>query len=200
MKKILLVVLVLATMFTLVACGNNDEIEENNNALTVDSGEELEIVKDFEAVEIPDDEKVTYIILEGLEEPVNYVGVKSALGYVLQYDPDIFAISKDGSKDLYASMDNEDVYFTIEILAEGEEVKGEREEAIIDGYEVYREMFLNGEKVDTIIADKFDDVITNNFYVKTPEKTFKLTTNYTMDCLEGFGYRILNMLGTFKVQ
>ncbi|MBQ6860874.1 MAG: hypothetical protein IJO08_04435 [Clostridia bacterium] len=200
MKKIFLALLLVVCVFALVACGNNDEALENNDVETVDSGEELEIVKDFEAVEIPDDEKVTYIILEGLKEPVNYVGVKSALGYVLQYDPDIFAISKDGSKDLYASIDNEDVYFTIEILAEGEGVKGEREEAIIDGYEVYREMFLNGEKVDTIIADKFDDVITNNFYVKTPEKTFKLTTNYTMDCLEGFGYRILNMLGTFKAQ
>ena len=200
MKKILLVALAVVCIFALSACGKIEEVIENNELENVESGESIEIKKDFEAVEIPADKKVTYIILEGLEEPVNYVGVKSALGYVIQYDADSFAISKEGSKDLYSAVDNEDVYFTIEMLAEGEEIKGEKEENIIDKYEVYREIFLNGEKVDTVITDKFDDVITNNFYVKTPEKTFKMTTNYTTECLEGFGYRILSMLETFEVQ
>ena len=192
MKKIFLALLIVACAFALTACGNNDEILENNEIDTVDSGEEIEIVKDFEVVENPSTEKITEIYLEGMPESVDWVTLKSSLGYTIQYDAESLAVSREGATDYYRAIDNEKVYFTIEILPAEQEITAKKAEYGIGEYETYEEYFKEGYNWDSLVYDKK--------YVKTENKIYVLTAYYFFEATEGWGSRISQMFDTFKAQ
>lgn len=209
MKKIFLALLVVVCVFALVACGNNDEVAENSDIETVESGEKIEIIKDFETFEIPEDEKITEIYPEGIPTKVNHVGLKSSLGYTMQYDPDNFAISREGNVDYYRPfyeeegeiIVNENVYFTIEVLADSEKIEGTIIEEGISEYETYLVHLVGGEPANE--AEKFyswDIPRTNIYYVKTEGKIFKISNYYFMESIEGYGTHVSKLWDTFKAQ
>ncbi len=209
MKKILLVVLVVVCIFALAACGNNEEVVENNGLENVESGETIEIEKDFETYELSEEEKTVKIYPEGIETDINYIGLKSSLGYTIKCIPDEFVVIREENVDYYRPfyeedgeiIVNENVYFTIEVLTDSEEIKGALTEEKIGEYETYLVHLVGGEEADESKAFySWDIPRTNIYYVKTENKTFKICNYYFMESIEGYGTQVSKLWDTFKAQ
>ena len=70
-----------------------DILERANNV--------YEIFLTYKYVEISGDEKITEITIEGMQEDVDYIGIKSSLGYILQYDKSALTLIREENKDVY---------------------------------------------------------------------------------------------------
>ncbi len=186
-----------------------DEITPNNSTVsgetindnqTAESGENLEN-EDFKFYVAPEDKRIKSIMLEGMEEEVNYEYVESSLGYRFQLDKADFLISREDDKDYYRSKDLEnDLYFTVEFKdINFEEEKEKQKQNIIsdDDYTVNqnRAFCVDGESPssnDTLSFDsKFEDII----YVEAPNGVYIIKEHYFMEAIEGWVSRVAQMLG-----
>lgn len=186
-----------------------DEITPNNSTVsgetindnqTAESGENLEN-EDFKFYAAPEDKRIKSIMLEGMEEEVNYEYVESSLGYRFQLDKADFLISREDDKDYYRSKDLEnDLYFTVEFKdINFEEEKEKQKQNIIsdDDYTVNqnRAFCVDGESPssnDTLSFDsKFEDII----YVEAPNGVYIIKEHYFMEAIEGWVSRVAQMLG-----
>lgn len=186
-----------------------DEITPNNSTVsgetindnqTAESGENLEN-EDFKFYVAPEDKRIKSIMLEGMEEEVNYEYVESSLGYRFQLEKADFLISREDDKDYYKSKDLEnDLYFTVEFKdINFEEEKEKQKQNIIsdDDYTVNqnRAFCVDGESPssnDTLSFDsKFEDII----YVEAPNGVYIIKEHYFMEAIEGWVSRVAQMLG-----
>ena len=186
-----------------------DEITPNNSTVsgetindnqTAESGENLEN-EDFKFYAAPEDKRIKSIMLEGMEEELNYEYVESSLGYRFQLDKADFLISREDDKDYYRSKDLEnDLYFTVEFKdINFEEEKEKQKQNIIsdDDYTVNqnRAFCVDGESPssnDTLSFDsKFEDII----YVEAPNGVYIIKEHYFMEAIEGWVSRVAQMLG-----
>lgn len=174
--------------------------ETTNDNQTAESGENLEN-EDFKFYEVPDDKRIKSIMLEGMEEEVNYEYVESSLGYRFQLEKADFLISREDDKDYYRSKDLEnDLYFTVEFKnINFEEEKEKQKQNIIsdDDYTVNqnRAFCVDGKSPssnDTLRFDsKFEDII----YVEAPNGVYIIKEYYFMEAIEGWASRVAQMLG-----
>lgn len=174
--------------------------ETTNDNQTAESGENLEN-EDFKFYAAPDDKRIKSIMLEGMEEEVNYEYVESSLGYRFQLEKADFLISREGDKDYYRSKDLEnDLYFTVEFKdINFEEEKEKQKQNIIsdDDYTVNqnRAFCVDGKSSSgdgTLSFDsKFEDII----YVEAPNGVYIIEEHYFMEAIEGWVSRVAQMLG-----
>lgn len=195
MKKILLLVLAVLSLVTLTACGNETVLTEDEN---IERFEGVE-VKEFEAIELPSGEKITEIYMEGMAVPVNYTALKSALGYTIQYDADLYGISREGNTDYYRSLDDmERIYFSIELLSvDFDSLSGE----ILDnkyGYENKYFGLIDGKPSTADSPFSWDSEVVDTDYIKAEGRVYKIERHYYMEATEGAGISMANMVGTFK--
>lgn len=196
MKKILLLALAVLSLVTLTACGNETVLTEDEN---IERFEGVE-VKEFEAIELPSGEKITEIYMEGMAVPVNYTALKSALGYTIQYDADLYGISREGNTDYYRSLDDmERIYFSIELLSvDFDSLSGE----ILDnkyGYENKYFGLIDGKPSTADSPFSWDSEVVDTDYIKAEGRVYKIERHYYMEATEGAGISMANMVGTFKV-
>ncbi len=195
MKKILLLVLAVLCVATLTACGNETVFTEDEN---IEKFEGIEI-KEFEAIELPSGEKITEIYMEGMAVPVNYTALKSALGYTIQYDADLYGISREGNTDYYRFLeDMERIYFSIELLSvDFDSLSGE----ILDnkyGYENKYFGLIDGKPSTVDSPFSWDSEVVDTDYIKAEGRVYKIERHYYMEATEGAGISMANMVGTFK--
>ncbi len=195
MKKILLVTLMIISMISLVGCTKTNDEER----LRQEVSEDIKI-KDFEAIELPSGEKITEIYMEGMPVEVNYTAVKSALGYVLQYDADSYGISREGNTDYYRFLnDTEKIYFSIELLStDFESISGEVLENTANGYENKYVGLIDGKEVNADTPFSWDSEVVDIDYIKAEGRVYKIERHYYMEATEGAGVNMANMVGTFK--
>ncbi len=195
MKKLLLMLLAILCLVSLTACGNDTAITEDND---IENFEQE--VKEFEVIELPFDEKITEIYMEGVSVDVNYTAVKSALGYTLQYDADSYGISRDGNTDYYRFLEDMDrIYFSIELLStDFEEISGEVLENNPNGYEVKYVGLIDGKEATADSPFSWDSEVVDTDYIKAEGRVYKIERHYYMEATEGAGVRIAHMVGTFK--
>lgn len=196
MKKLLLMLLAVLSLVTLTACGNETVLTEDEN---IERFEGVE-VKEFEAIELPSGEKITEIYMEGMAVPVNYTALKSALGYTIQYDADLYGISREGNTDYYRSLDDtERIYFSIELLSvDFDSLSGE----ILDnkyGYENKYFGLIDGKPSTADSPFSWDSEVVDTDYIKAEGRVYKIERHYYMEATEGAGISMANMVGTFKV-
>lgn len=196
MKKLLLLVLAVISLVTLTACGNETVLTEDEN---IERFEGVE-VKEFEAIELPSGEKITEIYMEGMAVPVNYTALKSALGYTIQYDADLYGISREGNTDYYRSLDDmERIYFSIELLSvDFDSLSGEILENKY-GYENKYFGLIDGKPSTADSPFSWDSEVVDTDYIKAEGRVYKIERHYYMEATEGAGISMANMVGTFKV-
>ncbi|MBR3888399.1 MAG: hypothetical protein IKJ32_04800 [Clostridia bacterium] len=196
MKKILLLVLAVLSLVTLTACGNETVLTEDEN---IERFEGVE-VKEFEAIELPSGEKITEIYMEGMAVPVNYTALKSALGYTIQYDADLYGISREGNTDYYRSLDDmERIYFSIELLSvDFDSLSGETLDNKY-GYENKYFGLIDGKPSTADSPFSWDSEVVDTDYIKAEGRVYKIERHYYMEATEGAGISMANMVGTFKV-
>lgn len=165
-------------------------------------------VENFEYIEIPEDEKITYIMKEGMQEEVNYVGVKSSFGYTIQYDNEELSLVRENSKDFYrANLEDmkEKVYFTIEYLETSyEELKNKNKDKGIQEFEINGQKAFEVNFVDGVLWDEnqnfsWDSDVENLIYVDGIEGTYLISMHYFMEASEGWGVSMRHMINTFKI-
>lgn len=174
--------------------------ETTNDNQTAESGENLE-KEDFKFYAAPDDKKIKSIMLEGMEEEVNYEYVESSLGYRFQLEKADFLISREDDKDYYRSKDLEnDLYFTVEFKNINFEEEKEKQKQNIISDEDYtvnqnRAFCVDGKSSSgdgTLSFDsKFEDII----YVEAPNGVYIIEEHYFMEAIEGWVSRVAQMLG-----
>lgn len=196
MKKILLLVFAVLSLVTLTACGSETVLTEDEN---IERFEGVE-VKEFEAIELPSGEKITEIYMEGMAVPVNYTALKSALGYTIQYDADLYGISREGNTDYYRSLDDmERIYFSIELLSvDFDSLSGEILENKY-GYENKYFGLIDGKPSTADSPFSWDSEVVDTDYIKAEGRVYKIERHYYMEATEGAGISMANMVGTFKV-
>lgn len=162
----------------------------------------------YEYFKVPEEEKVNDITIEGMKEDVNYVGIKSSIGYTIQYDEEALKLSRENEKDVYR-VNIEDikdkVYFTVEYLETPyEELKNENKNNNIEKVEI------NGQKafivtfIDDILSSEnqnftWDSDVKTLWYIDANNGTYFIEEHYFFEATEGWGVRIAQMLNTFKI-
>lgn len=107
--------------------------ETTNDNQTAESGENLE-KEDFKFYEVPEDERIKSIMIEGMEEELDCEYVESSLGYRFQLNKDWLLISREDGIDYYRT-DLDDLYFTVEFKdINFEEEKEKYKQNIMDEY------------------------------------------------------------------
>ena len=162
----------------------------------------------YKYVEISGDEKITEIAIEGMQEDVDYIGIKSSLGYILQYDKSALTLTREQNKDVYrANIDDirDKVYFTVEYLEKPfDELKSEIldndvEENEINGRRAFSITFIDGISVSKNQDVKWDSDVKNLWYIDAGEGTYLIEEHYFFEAAEGWGVRINQMINTFKI-
>lgn len=174
--------------------------ETTNDNQTAESGENLE-KEDFKFYAVSEDKRIKSIMLEGMEEEVNYEYVESSLGYRFQLEKADFLISREDDKDYYRSKDLEnDLYFTVEFKNINFEEEKEKQKQNIISDEDYtvnqnRAFCVDGKSSSgdgTLSFDsKFEDII----YVEAPNGVYIIEEHYFMEAIEGWVSRVAQMLG-----
>lgn len=163
-----------------------------------------------EKLEIPSGEKVNNIIIEGMQEEVNYEGTKSSLGYTIQYDEEALNLTRENEKDIYRA-NNDDikdkVYFTVEYLNKSyDDLKKENKD------NNFEEIEVNGQKafivtyIDNVLFDennnstwKWDSDVKTLWYIEADDGTYFIEEHYFFEATEGWGVRLNQMINTFKI-
>ena len=164
----------------------------------------------YEHFNVPEEEKVTDIDIEGMKENVDYIGVKSSIGYEIQYDEDALNLSRENEKDFYrASIDEikDKVYFSIEFLETSyEDFKLENkdndiEEFYINGQRAFNVNFIDGDFFDETknTTWDWDSDVKTLWYIDAKEGTYLVEEHYFMEAAEGWGVRLNQMINTFKI-
>lgn len=162
----------------------------------------------YEYFNVPEEEKVNDIVIEGINEDVNYVGVKSSIGYTIQYDEEAFLLSREDEKDVYrTNIDSikDKVYFTAQYLEKSyDELKNENsdvEEFEINGQKAFKVIFI-----DNVLYNEtqnttwnWDSDVKTLWYIDAKEGAYFIEEHYFFEATEGWGARINQMLNTFKI-
>ena len=162
----------------------------------------------YEHFNVPEDEKVNYIYIEGMKENVDYIGVKSSIGYEIQYDEEVLNLSRENKKDFYrASIDEikDKVYFSIEFLETSyedfklENKNNDIEEFYINGQRAFNVNFIDGDFFDETKDTTWDSDVKTLWYIDAKEGTYLIEEHYFMEAAEGWGARLGQMINTFKI-
>lgn len=150
-----------------------------------------------EEIEITSGEKVNNIIIEGMQEEVNYEGTKSSLGYTIQYDEEALNLTRENEKDIYRAT-NEDikdkVYFTVEYLNKSyEDLKNENKDTNIEEIEVNGQKAFVVTYIDNVLFDennnstwKWDSDVKTLWYIDANDGTYSIEEHYFYEATEGF--------------
>ncbi len=164
----------------------------------------------YENIDIPKEDKIDEIIIEGMTEEVNYKGIKSSLGYTIQYDDESLNFTRENEKDIYRANSDEikdKVHFTVEYLNKSyDELKIENKENNIE------ELVINGQKafkatfIDDVLFDennnttwKWDSDVKTLWYIAANNGTYLIEEHYFFEAAEGWGVRLNQMLNTLKI-
>ncbi len=167
-------------------------------------------VKEFENFSVPNEEKINNIIVEGMTEEVNYKGIKSSLGYTIQYDDESLNLTRENKKDFYrATIDDikDKVYFTVEHLEKSyDELKNENKDNNIEEVEINGQKAFKVTFIDDVLFDennnttwKWDSDVKKFWYIDANNGTYLIEEHYFFEATEGWGVRINQMLNTFKI-
>ena len=174
--------------------------ETTNDYQTAESGENLE-KEDFKSYAVPEDKRIKSIMLEGMEEEVNYEYVESSLGYRFQLEKADFLISREDDKDYYRSkyLEN-DLYFTVEFKNINFEEEKEKQKQNIISDEDYtvnqnRAFCVDGKSSSGDATLSFDSKFEDIIYVEAPNGVYIIEEHYFMEAIEGWVSRVAQMLG-----
>lgn len=167
-------------------------------------------VKDFEYYSVLEEEKVRNIIVEGMQEEVNYEGTKSSLGYTIQYDEETLNLTRENEKDIYRA-NNDDikdkVYFAVEYLNKSyEDLKNENKDSNIEEIEVNGQKAFIVTYIDNVLFDennnftwKWDSDVKTLWYIDANDGTYFIEEHYFYEATEGWGIRLNQMINTLKI-
>lgn len=162
----------------------------------------------YEYFNVSEEEKVNDITIEGIQEDVNYIGIKSSIGYTIQYDENALKLSRENEKDVYrVDIDSikDKVYFTVEYLEktynELKNENGNTEEFEINGQKAFKVIFINNVLYDESqnATWKWDSDVKTLWYIDANEGTYFIEEHYFFEATEGWGARIGQMIDTFKI-
>ncbi len=194
----------------------NQYINESTKKLEIDyiplTKENIDVaIKNYEYIKVLEDKKVTEINIEGQNEEISYVGVKSNLGYTIQYDKEAFELFKQGEKDYYENrLDaiKDKVYFTVEYVEKKyDTLKNENKDS--------KENMINGRKsfcltyIDNILISEdgtmnlpnitFDSDVKKLYYIDVTVGVLLIEVQYPYEASEGWGTRISQMINTIEI-
>lgn len=162
----------------------------------------------YEYFNISKAEKINHITIEGIEEDVNYVGIKSSIGYTIQYDENALNLLRENEKDVYrVDIDSikDKVFFTVQYIEKSyEELKAENtniEEIEINGQRAFKVTFIDDVLYNETQNStwKWNSDVKTLWYIDAKEGTYFIEEHYFFEATEGWGARINQMLNTFKI-
>ncbi len=158
----------------------------------------------FEFFKPNEEEKIDSVILEGGEEKVDYIGLKSSIGYTIQYDDESLNLVRSGDKDIYMSNIDEikdKVYFEIYHVdtAYSDLKSGEIEEFEINGNDTFVTTLIDGKEYNENSNYNWDSDILETWHIDAGKGTYIIEVHYFMEATEGWGTRISNMIQSFKI-
>ena len=162
----------------------------------------------YEYFDISTDEKITEITIEGMKEDVHYTGIKSPMGYTIQYDKDAFSLTREQDKDVYRSNIediSDEVYFTVEYLEKSfdefkkENLNGNLEDIEINACRAFSTTFIDGILASENQDVKWDSDVKTLWYIDSGKGTYLIEEHYFFEATEGWGVRINQMINTFNV-
>lgn len=164
----------------------------------------------YEYFNVPEEEKVNDIIIEGIEEDVDYVGIKSSIGYTIQYDEEALNLLRENEKDVYrVNIDSikDKVYFTVEYSEKPyDELKNENKNNSIEEFEINGQKVFKVTFIDDVLFDetqnttwKWDSDVKIFWYIDANDGTYFIEEHYFFEATEGWGVRLNQMINTFKI-
>ena len=164
----------------------------------------------YEYFNVPEEEKVNDIIIEGIEEDVDYVGIKSSIGYTIQYDEEALNLLRENEKDVYrVNIDSikDKVYFTVEYSEKSyDELKNENKNNSIEEFEINGQKVFKVTFIDDVLFDetqnttwKWDSDVKTFWYIDANDGTYFIEEHYFFEATEGWGVRLNQMINTFKI-
>jgi hypothetical protein len=196
---------------------NQDENAENDYKLQENSSDipsnDMDN-KDSGANEALDNYK-GIIMLEGMEEEVNYRVYKSEYGYLMSYDVDRFTVTSENGTDTYMAENmNPDLYTYVFInITRSEYVDGKKTELpignlYVDDSELNKTLSTNypndNVKINdydaihfkSIEGDDWNSLVKHVYIIPLEKNYYTITTHYFLEASEGYGVRIKAMLDT----
>ena len=169
--------------------------ETTNDNQTAESGENLE-KEDFKFYEVPEDERIKSIMIEGMEEELDCEYVESSLGYRFQLNKDWLLISREDGIDYYRT-DLDDLYFTVEFKdINFEEEKEKYKQNINEEYYILSQNrafcieYADGKLLnqDSRTKVKWGSKMKDISYIEAPNGVYIITEYYplTTEIIEGW--------------
>jgi len=162
----------------------------------------------YEYFTVPEEEKVTNIMVEGLEEETDYTGLKSSIGYTIQYDTESLNLTREGEKDYYrANIEGfeDKVYFIIEYSEKSyDEYKNENKQYDVEEFEINGQKAFFVEFIDDILLTEntdysWDSDVKTLWYIDAGTGTYCIEEHYFQEATEGWGERFNQMIRTIKI-
>lgn len=174
------------------------------NAIALAFGENNIYSMIYRFFEPNEEEKIDHVIVEGEVEQVDYSGVESSLGYVIQYDEEAFRLERIGDKDFYRVKIpeiSETVYFVIyHIDTAFADLKEEGiEETTIGNRQAYMTELIDGNEYNENTDYSWNSNVIDTWYIDGDKGTFVVEIHYFMEAAEGWGVRIREMLNSFRM-
>lgn len=203
----------------------DDDNQDPNTSTEPDSQEDSEDspVTDSDESDSKDkDNTETFkgiIMLEGMEEEVNYRTYHSDYGYQMNYDVDRFTVTSDNGIDTFMAENiNPEIYPYIFIsITRSEYLDGEKVDSHAGQLHVYDEetdkiLQTNYPKDNVKIGDydaihfevidgsQWNSLVKHIYIIDFEENYYVIETNYFLEASEGYGVRIKAMLDTIVIE
>lgn len=213
---------------------SNTELEQDNlineNGHNMDEGSEAnpeeitpdQVSNDKDQSESESKDTIeTYkgiVMLEGMEEEVNYRTYHSDYGYRMAYDMDRFTVtSEDGTDTYMAENINPEIYpYVFMRITRSHYINGEKPDLIgklyVDDNYINQTFTTNSPEDNIKIGDydavhfsyidgdKWNSLVKNVYIIALEKYYYVIETNYFLEASEGYGVRINAMLDTIMIE
>lgn len=195
MRKASIIGKAIASLVAVFLCGNLIALAFGENNI-------YKVI--FEFFKPNDEEKIENVIIEGEKEAVDYSGVKSSIGYKIQYDDESFNLTRSGDRDMYVlNIDalKDKVYFEIYYIDEkyNDLKPDEVEELKLNDKNAFVTSLIDGAEYDANKNYSWDSDVLETWHIDAELGTYIINVHYFMEATEGWGARIDNMISSFEV-
>ncbi len=209
MKKLPVLISVLALLFAMNACSANQNIRENATAPIVSSSANT-TQEETPAVTEPTDESVNnevytkVIQLEGIEETVSYMLINGSFGYTMPLDVDRFDFRAGENADLFISSADLSVYIAVSFA---ENTSVDEQLQVLLGDEGIVSSDENAAKLGDYDATNLyteygsdpSSKVVDHYLIEDSGGVYVISCVYFQEAAEGLGARMYYMAQDFEI-
>ena len=209
MKKLPVLISVLALLFVMNACSANQNIRESATAPIVSSSADT-TQEETPAVMEPTDESVNnevytkVIQLEGIEETVSYMLINGSFGYTMPLDVDRFDFRAGENADLFISSADLSVYIAVS-FAENTSVDEQLQvllgdEGIVSSDENAAKLGdYDATNLYTEYGSDTSSKVVDHYLIEDSGGVYVISCVYFQEAAEGLGARMYYMAQDFEI-